>query len=72
MFDVLTIAEKLMYLEAQAREGGYTQTAKAIKKLQEDIATGADGRRVSSQKPDDTPPSQAVPVHPARGEEPDK
>jgi hypothetical protein len=35
MFDGLTIAQKLMYLEEHARQGGYTQTAEALRKLQE-------------------------------------
>jgi hypothetical protein len=72
MFDGLTIAQKLMHLEAQAREGGYTQTAEALRKLQENIATGAAGRGVSSQETDDGALSQAASAPAKSDEEPDR
>jgi hypothetical protein len=72
MFDGLTIAQKLMYLEEHARQGGYTQTAEALRKLQETIATGAADGGVSSQETDGGAQSQTVPVHAKSGEEPDR
>jgi hypothetical protein len=72
MFDGLTIAQKLMYLEEHARQGGYTQTAEALRKLQETIASGVAGHGGSFQETDHGAQSQAVSVPARRGEERDR
>lgn len=62
MFDVFTIAEKLMHLEVQARERGYVHTAAELTKLRARIAARAEVWNISPQDPDDRALLKAIPI----------